>query len=174
VRSIIGPFVVPPPVGARVQTRLRPSQQDAVVFATVGEYLGGLAGGDLARRCAIGPGPDGRADRKRALTGLSSSRWAGAITRTSNDQWRRGYRNLLDQRTSLRRSVRVIRRRLAVPVGQRQGRVRGYATRQERWAKQQRLQRLQASLARVERRLAEGYVSVCRGGRIHPEEGGWS
>jgi hypothetical protein len=43
--------------------------------------------------------------------------------------------------------------------------VRGYATRQERWAKQQRLQRLQASVARVERRLAEGRVSVCRGGR---------
>jgi hypothetical protein len=66
VRSITASFVVPPPVGARVRTRLRLSQQDAVVLAMVGEYLGGLAGGDLARRCALGPGPDGRADRKRS------------------------------------------------------------------------------------------------------------
>jgi hypothetical protein len=165
VRSITGPFVVPPPAGARVRTRLRPSQQDTAVLDMVGEYLGGLAGGDLARRCAMGPGSDGRADRKRELTALSSSRWAGAITRTSNDQWQRGWRNLLDQRASLQRSIRVIQRRLAVPVGQRQGRVRGYATRQERWAKQRRPQRLQASLARVERRLAAGRVSVCRGSR---------
>jgi hypothetical protein len=165
VRSITAAFVVRPPAGARVRTRLRPSQQDAVVVAIVGEYLGGLAGGDLARRCAVGPGPDSRADRKRELTSASSSRWAGAITRTSNDQWRRGWRNLLDTRAGLGRSIRVIQRRLAVPVGQRQGRVRGYATRQERWAKQQRLQHLHAKLAWVERRLAEGRVSVCRGGR---------
>jgi hypothetical protein len=165
VRSISSAYVVAPPAGVRVRTRLRPSRQNAMVLAMVGEYLGGLAGGDLTSRSAVGPGPDGRADRKRSLTALSSSRWAGAITRTSNDQWQRGWRNLLDQQVSLRRSIRVIRRRLAVPVGKRQGHVRGYTSRQERWAKQQRLQQLQASLVRVERRLAEGRVSVCRGGR---------
>ena len=165
MRSITAPFVVSPPAGARVRTRLRPSRQDAAVLGMVGGYLGGLAGSDLACRCAAGPGPDGRADRKRALTAAASSRWAGAITRTSNDQWRRARRNLLDTRAGLGRSIRVIQRRLAVPVGQRQSRVRGYASRQERWAKQQRLQHLQAKLARVERRLAEGRVSVCRGGR---------
>jgi hypothetical protein len=42
VRSITAPFVVPPPAGARVRTRLRLSQQDAVVLGVVGEYLGGL------------------------------------------------------------------------------------------------------------------------------------
>jgi hypothetical protein len=146
MRSIIGPFVVAPPAGAGMQTRLRPSLPDAVVLGMVGEHLARLAGSDLARRCAVGPGSDGRTDRKRTLTAASSSRWAGAITRTSNDQWRRGWRNLLDTRAGLGRSIRVIQRRLAVPVGQRQGRVRGYATRQERYAKQQRLQRLQARL----------------------------
>jgi hypothetical protein len=165
MRSITAPFMVAPPAGARVQTRLRPSQQDAAVLGIVGGYLGGLASGDLARRCAVGPGTDGRTDRKRALTAQSSSRWAGAITRTSNDQWRRGWRNLLDARASLPRTIRVIQGRLAVPVGGRCGRTRGYASRQERWAKQQRLQHLQARLARVERRVAEGRVSVCRGGR---------
>src|SRR6266508_3399783 len=165
MRSITAPFVVAPPAGARVQTRLRPSQQDAAVLRMVGGYLGGLAGGDLARRCAAGWGSDGRTDRKRALTAASSSRWAGTITRTSNDQWWQGWRNLLDARAGLRRAIRVIDRRLAGPVGARYGGTRGYATAQERWAKQQRLQHLQASLARVERRLTEGRVSVCRGGR---------
>jgi hypothetical protein len=165
MRSITASFVVAPPPGARVRTRIRPSKQDTAVLHLVGAHLGGLAGSDLARRCEVGPGADGRTGRKRALTAASSSRWAGAITRTSNDQWQRGYRNLLDARIGLRRATRVIERRLAVPVGQRRGRTRGYATRQEHYAKQQRLQHLQACLARVERRLAEGRVSVCRGGR---------
>jgi hypothetical protein len=165
MRSITAPFVVAPPAGARVQTRLRPSQQDAAVLTMVGEYLGGLASSDLARRSAVGSGTDGRTNRKRALTPGSSSRWAGAITRTSNDQWQRGYRNLLDARVGLGRAIRVIQRRLVVPVGQRGGGTRGYATGQERWAKQARLQHLQARLAGVERRLRQGRVSVCRGGR---------
>jgi hypothetical protein len=164
MRSIMAPFVVAPPAGVRVQTRLRPSQQDAAVLHLVGEYLGRLAGGDLARRCAVGPGADSRTERKRTLTAQSSSRWAGAITRTSNDQWQRAYRNLLDRRAGLRRSIRIIQRRLAVPVGGRTGRIRGYATAAERYAKQQRLQHLQALLARVERRLGQGRVSVVRGG----------
>jgi hypothetical protein len=165
MRSIMTPFVVAPPPGARVQTRLRPSQQDAAVLGMVGEYLGELAGSDLARRCAVGPGADSRAERKRALTAQSSSRWAGAITRTSNDQWRRGWRNLLDVRAGLRRAIRVIQLRLAVPVGGRTARTRGYATAAERYAKQQRLQHLQAQLAQVERRIGQGRVSVVRGGR---------
>ena len=159
------PFVVAPPPGARVQTRLRPSQQDAAVLHMVGQYLGRLAGSDLARRCTGGAGAHGRTDRKRALTAASSSRWAGAITRTSNDQWQRGFRNLLDTRAGLRRAIRVLQQRLAVPVGGRRGRTRGYATRQERHAKRQRLQHLQARLIEVEQRLAAGRVSVCRGGR---------
>jgi hypothetical protein len=163
--SLRASFVVAPPAGARVRTRLRPSEQDAVVLQMVGEYLGRLAGVDLARRCAVGSGADGRTGRKRALTAASSSRWAGAITRTSNDQWQRGWRNLLDARADLRRAIRVIQRRLAIPVGERCGRTRGYATRQERKAKQQRLQHLQSRLAGIERRIGQGRVSVVRGGR---------
>jgi hypothetical protein len=131
----------------------------------VGEYLGSLAGTDLAWRCRLGPAPDQRTVRKRTLTGQSSSRWAGTITRTSNDQWQRGMANLADRRVALRRASRAIRSRLAVPVGQRYGRVRGYASQAERFAKQGRLQHLQAELAAVEGRLVAGRVSVCRGGR---------
>jgi hypothetical protein len=165
MRSISEPFVLTPPAGTRILTRLRLTAPDQAVVRLVGEYLGSLASADVAWRCRLGAAPDQRTVRKRTLTGRSSSRWAGSITRTSNDQWQRGLANLTDHRIALRRATRAIRSRLAVPVGRRQGRVRGYATRAERFAKQRRLQRLQAELAEVEGRLAAGRVSVCRGGR---------
>jgi hypothetical protein len=162
-----------PPTGARVRTRLRLTPADEAVVWAVGAHLGRLAGADLAWRLRLGharrPGDDQRADRKRALTAEASSRWAGTITRTSNDQWDRAYSNLLDTRMGLRLAVIRIRARLAVPVGQTRGqgrgRVRGYQTRMERFQKQGRLQHLQASLTKVEERIAQGRVSVCRGGR---------
>jgi hypothetical protein len=159
------PFVVAPPTGARIRTRLRLCDRDERVLWAVGGWLGGLAGQDIAVRCRLGHADDQRTERKRALTPAASSRWAGAITRTSNDQWDRAQRNLLGSRDGLRRACRRIRSRLAIPVGGRHGRVRGYASRAERFAKQRRLQRLEARLARVEQRLAAGRVSVCRGGR---------
>jgi hypothetical protein len=165
MRSIRPSFVATPPTGARVRTRLRLGAADEAVLCQVGKHLGSLAGGDLAVRCRLGRGPDGRAGRKRALTAAASSRWAGAITRTSNDQWNRGYKNLLDERASLRRAIHRIRARLQAPVGGAAGRVRGYATAAERFGKQRRLQVLTARLARVEARLAAGRVSVVRGGR---------
>src|ERR671931_882140 len=128
MRSLATPFVVAPPVGARVRTRLRLPAWDEAVVRAVGEHLGRLAGGDLAVRCRLGRGDDQRADRKRAITAASSSRWAGAITRTSGDQWQRAANNLLDARLGLRRAVRRLQARLGVPVGQRQGRVRGYGS----------------------------------------------
>jgi hypothetical protein len=165
MRSIAAPFVVAPPVGARIRTRLRLSAADKRVLHAAGQALGQLAGRDVAVRCRLGQGLDQRAERKRVLTAGSSSRWAGAITRTSNDQWQRAWRNLLDDRAGLRRACRTIRTRLAVPVGGRHGRVRGYASQAERFQKQRRLQRLQARLIQVEERTAQGRVSVCRAGR---------
>jgi hypothetical protein len=165
MRSISVPFVVARPAGTRITTRLRLSATDEIVLWAVGEYLGGLASADLAWRCRLGRGGDQRAVRKRTLTGRSSSRWAGSITRTSNDQWQRARANLADRGIALRRATRTIRLRLAAPVGGRRGRVRGYASQAERFAKQARLQHLQAELAEVEDRLAAGRVSVCRGSR---------
>jgi hypothetical protein len=43
--------------------------------------------------------------------------------------------------------------------------VRGYASQAERFEKQRRLQHLHARLVVVEARIAQGHVSVCRGGR---------
>jgi hypothetical protein len=59
------------------------------------------------------------------MTAACSSRWAGAITRTSNNQWERGFKNLLDTRVGLQRAARKLRARLAVPPGERRGRTRG-------------------------------------------------
>jgi hypothetical protein len=154
-----------PPNGAKVRTRLRLGAADEAVLLQLGSYLSSLAGGDLAVRCQLGRGSPEWTDRKRALTDASSSRWAGVITRTSNDQWTRGYNNLLAERASLRRAIHRLRQRTRAPVGRKDGRVRGYATTGERWAKQRRLQVLTARLAQVEVRLAAGRVSVVRGGR---------
>jgi hypothetical protein len=165
MRRMVSPFVVASPSGARIRTRLRPDHDDQRVLSAVGAHLGRLAGQDLAVHCRLGAGDDQRAERKRPLTPTSSSRWAGAITRTSNDQWQRGFKNLVAQRDGLRRACQTIRGRLAMPVGSRCGRVRGYASQAERFAKQGRLGVLEARLAEVEERIVAGRVSVCRGGR---------
>jgi hypothetical protein len=133
-------------------------------------HLGSLAGRDLAARCAEGRldaqgRVTSRALRKRALTAESSSRWAGAITRTSEDQLRLAERNLRAERASLRVRVRRIEARLAVPAGGRSGWARGYATPAERHAKTIRLKTLRTRLARTDRKLDAGTVSVIRGGK---------
>ena len=170
LREIAAPFVAAAPAGARVRTRLRVWPADEAVLRAAGSHLGSLAGRDLAARCAEGRldakgRAVSRAARKRALTAQSSSRWAGAITRTSEDQWSLAERNLRADRTSLRARAGRIQARLAVPAGGRDGRVRGYATPAERHAKAIRLQSLKARLAVVGRRLEAGAVPVVRGGR---------
>jgi len=170
LRPIAAPFVAAAPAGARVRTRLRVTAQDEAVLRAVGTHLGSLAGRDLAARIREGR-LDGkgkaasRATRKRALTAASSSRWAGAITRTSEDQWGLAERNLRANKASLKIRIRRIETRLPVPSGGKSGRVRGYATPAERHAKMIRLHALKARLARAERQLAVGTVSVVRGGR---------
>ncbi len=170
LRPIAAPFVAAAPAGARVRARLRVSSQDEAVLRAVGAHLGSLAGRDLAARCAEGRldargRARSRAVRKRALTAQSSSRWAGAITRTSEDQVRLAGHNLRADRASLQARIDRIEARLAIPAGSRSGRVRGYATAAERYAKMVRLQALTARLARVERQLDSGTVSVVRGGK---------
>lgn len=170
VRTIAEPFVAAPPAGARVRTRLRLSDDDAAVMRQVGTHLGSLAGRDLAARCREGEldarqRAQSRRERKRALTAGSSSRWAGAITRTSEDTYRLAVQNLHAERASLRARIRKIDARLAVPVGARRGRLRGYLSKPERHAKTIRVQTLRARLAEVEARLDAGRPRVVRGGR---------
>src|ERR1700730_16414946 len=170
LREIAAPFVLPGPAGARVRARLRLDQHDAEVLTALGGYLGSLAGADLARRCGQGRldarerAASGRV-RRQALTAGSSSRWAGAITRSSEDAWQLAARNRAAERTSLKARITAISTRLAVPAGRKQGRARGYGTQAERFDKQRRLQVLRHRLTVAERQAETGQVSVCRGGR---------
>jgi hypothetical protein len=170
LREIAVPFVAAAPAGARVRARMRVSPEDEAVLRAAGSHLGSLAGRDLAARCAEGRldargRAESRAWRKRVLTGESSSRWAGAITRTTEDQVRLAEQNLRAERASLQARVRRVEARLAVPAGGGQGRARGYATAAERHAKGIRLRTLKARLARVGRQVESGRVPVTRGGR---------
>jgi hypothetical protein len=90
LRPIVAPFVVPGPSGVSIRDRLRGlAREDVEVLRLVGAHLGGLAVKDLKARCDDGPGhsSDTWAVRKRGLTPLSSSRWAGSITKATHDQW---------------------------------------------------------------------------------------
>ncbi len=140
------------------------------MLRAVGAHLGSLAGKDLAARCAAGRldaagEARSRAARKRALTAESSSRWAGTITRTSEDAYRLAGQNLRAEQSSLTARIGRIQVRLAVQAGRKAGTTRGYPTAAERYAKTVRLQALQARLARVERQAEGGAVSVVRGGK---------
>ena len=121
LRPLAAAFVATAPAGARVRTRLRVSGQDEAVLRAAGTHLGSLAGRDLAARCAEGRldakgQAVSRAARKRALTAESSSRWAGAITRTSEDQVRLAGQNLRAGKASLQAGIRRIEARLLVPA----------------------------------------------------------
>ena len=170
LREIAAPFVAAAPAGARVRTRLKVSAQDEAVLRAVGSHLGSLAGRDLAARCAQGRldakgRNDSRAGRKRALTAESSSRWAGTITRVSEDQYQCAEKNFRRERASLQARVRRIEARTVVQAGGTAGQVHGYATSAERHSKVIRLKALRARLSRVERRLDAGTMAVVRGGK---------
>ncbi|MBT2400025.1 hypothetical protein J7E89_29710 [Streptomyces sp. ISL-100] len=134
----------------------------------VGEHLGRHARADLAERVRIGQAraqDTERARRKKTLTAVSSSRWAGAITRVSQDQYQLSLRALYDERASLRRAITTISKRLDVPCGERVGKVRGYSGQGERAHKQRRMAALTARLARVEERIEQGRPAIVVGGR---------
>ncbi|MGW4819940.1 hypothetical protein ACWEP4_13260 [Streptomyces sp. NPDC004227] len=89
LRQVTASFVVPGPSGVAIRSSLKGlTGQDETVLRLVGSLLGSLASRDLRARCAAGLDHDGEqwARRKRALTGDSSSRWAGSITKSTHDQ----------------------------------------------------------------------------------------
>jgi hypothetical protein len=168
LRAIAPPFTVAAPSGARIRDRLRLSTADEKVLRLVGEHLGRLQRADLATRIQLGnvpPAGTQRTQRKRALTVHSSSRWAGAMTRASEDQYQLSLRCLSDEQAALTRAIAAIGQRLAVACGQRASGVRGYLDRAERAQKQRRLQVLTSRLCAVERRLASGHPAIVVGGR---------
>ncbi|MEU7381406.1 IS200/IS605 family accessory protein TnpB-related protein [Streptomyces sp. NPDC042207] len=170
LREVAAPFVMPGPSGVAVRAGLKGlSGQDETVLRLVGELLGSLASGDLKARCAAGLGHDGEqwARRKRALTGESSARWAGSITRATHDQWALARRGQLAHVQNLQAGVDTVTHRLAQPIGAKgtKNTPGGYGSRREWFAKSRRLRVLQDRLERVRADWEAGRVHVVRGGR---------
>lgn len=189
-RPIAEPFVVARPDGRRIRTRIVVSEAEHDLLWRAGTHLGRLAGADLAERCRLGDGdggkdPTDRRRRKQALTAQSSSRWAGAITRTSNDQWARERANLEATRERLAAAAGHIRARAAVKTfdtfdaegwqvwrwlraeARRNGvkpSAKGYRSLAERHQKLRRLAVLEGRIAEIDRRLETAKLSVVRGG----------
>ncbi|MFD7276807.1 IS200/IS605 family accessory protein TnpB-related protein [Streptomyces sp. NPDC059862] len=170
LRKLAEPFVAPGPSGVAIRTRLKHlTPADEKVLRLVGAHLGTLASRDLKARCRDGLGHDAKAwaERKRDLTPQSSSRWAGAITKASHDQWALARRCQLAHLQSLEAAVRTIRHRLSLPVGEKGGKGApgGYRSRQEWHAKTRRLHVLENRLERERADYKAGIVHVVRGGK---------
>lgn len=170
LRKIAAPFVAAPALGVCLRTRLRGlTAADEAVLHAVGAHLGRLAAADLAVRVRAGVGHDKDvwARRKRDLTAASSARWAGAITKATNDQWALARRAQAAHIGSLTEGITTIRHRLAQTLGATGtgGRPGGYRNRQEWFAKSRRLGVLEQRLAAVSTDRAAGHVGVVRGGK---------
>lgn len=170
LRPIAAPFLAPGPSGVAVRTRLKGlTPEDENVLRLVGGHLGSLASKDLKVRCVEGLGhcAESWAVRKRGLTGVSSSRWAGSITKATHDQWALARRGQAAYVKSLEAGVTTLRNRLSLPVGAK-GSKRvpgGYRSRQEWHAKTRRLHMLEDRLEKARADRDAGRVRVVRGGR---------
>ncbi|OIH85377.1 hypothetical protein BLJ79_09445 [Arthrobacter sp. UCD-GKA] len=168
LRRIAAPFVVATPSGVRIRTRLRPTDTEAQALRMIGEHLGHLYRTDVAGRVTLGRVPAaerGRTERKRNLTAASSSRWAGSITRSAEDQYQLGLRCLVAEVSHLRAATEALHRRIANTVGEDSGNGRGYRTEAERFQKTRRLAQLQERLETAQAALAVGRPSITLGGR---------
>ena len=180
LRTIADPVVVAGPSGCRFRARLRLSDAEAAALSEIGGFLGGCYRRELAGRVR-----SGRMDRaahkgwrttgKQALTAVSSSRWAGAITRAVEDQYQLGMRGLASHVADLQCAVEVLEQRCALRPGElapddseggrRRRRTRGYATAGERFAKTRRLAILRQRLATAEEALTAGRPPITVGGK---------
>ncbi|WP_330288365.1 transposase [Streptomyces sp. NBC_00576] len=170
LRSIAPPFVASGPSGVAVRTRLKElTPGDEKVLRLMGAHLGSLASKDLKARCRDGLAHSGEAwaVRKRELTPLSSSRWAGSITKATHDQWALARRGQLAHLHNLEAGIRTIEHRLSLPVGQKGTKHApgGYRSQREWHAKSRRLRVLEDRLATARADREAGLVHVVRGGK---------
>ncbi|MER5751322.1 IS200/IS605 family accessory protein TnpB-related protein [Streptomyces sp. NPDC002088] len=170
LRQLTASFVVPGPAGVAVRDRLKHlTPLDEKVLRAVGAHQGVLASRDLKARCADGleHSADTWAARKRGLTGVSSSRIAGAITKATHDQWALARRCQAAHIQTLADGIKTLRHRLSLPVGE-PGTKRaagGYRSKNEWFRKSRRLAMLEERHAAAVRDWQAGRVRVVRGGK---------
>jgi IS605 OrfB family transposase len=170
LRAIARPFVADGPSGVSIRDRFKGlTAEDEKVLRLVGAHMGRLASVDLKARCADGleHSTDMWAARKRELTAVSSSRWAGSVTAATHDQWGLSRRAQHAHVQSLVAGIRMLRHRLSLPVGEKgsRGKPGGYRSRHEWFTKSRRLAALEDRYERVRAEREAGRVSVVRGGR---------
>jgi len=212
----------------RIRTRLHCSERDLKVVGAMGEYFDHLCSEDLAMRCkpitdemrAIcdlagfiglltgrysGKAPSAEtvlwAIRKQRLTAKCSSRYAGWITKSSNDAYNLAMRNQQRALAEKNKAIQVIAKKLELPVHTKAERkaliaaeakrakdenrrpnrlVFGYQSPHEHAMKRRRLEHLQHEAAQLQRDIAAGVVHITRGGkkllhtRLHLDEEGLS
>ncbi|MET8513196.1 IS200/IS605 family accessory protein TnpB-related protein [Streptomyces sp. NPDC005077] len=170
LREPAAPFVVPGPCGVAVRDRLKHlTPEDERVLRAVGAHQGALASRDLKARCADGlkHNADTWAARKRELTGVSSSRIAGAITKATHDQWALARRCQAAHIRKLAAGINTLRHRLSLPIGEK-GTKRaagGYRSKNEWFRKSRRLAALEDRHAAAVADWRAGRVRVVRGGK---------
>lgn len=189
--------VVPGPTGRATTTRLRLDPAEAAALGEVIDYLSGLRRTDLAARCRI-PLPErfekdspeaeaqktarnkAQADRKRALSDASTSRWAGSIMRGNDAQYELARRCQKDDIRDKKAAIKKLTQRISLPSwdvmtdpqkadfeqAKKPGKrpVSGYKTQAERAMKQRRLDQLRSQVATLEADYAAGTVHVVDGG----------
>ncbi|WTE71256.1 transposase [Streptomyces sp. NBC_01615] len=142
---------------------------DEKVLALVGAHLGALASRDLKVRCAdaLEHSAETWATRKRGLTPMSSSRWAGSLTKATHDQWALARRGQLAHIQCLEAGIRTIAHRLSLPVGAKGSKTApsGYRSKREWHAKTRRLHVLEDRLEHARADREAGTVHVVRGGK---------
>ncbi|MFG2879958.1 IS200/IS605 family accessory protein TnpB-related protein [Streptomyces sp. NPDC048337] len=170
LRELSAPFVALGPAGVTVRARLKDlTPQDEAVLRRTGAHLGVLASRDLRARCADGLDHSTAtwAARKRELTPAASSRWAGAVTKATHDQWGLARRGQAAHIRDLEAGIRTIRHRLSLPLGEKgsKGAPGGYRSKREWFAKTRRLNVLEDRLGRAREDHDSGRVRVVRGGK---------
>lgn len=177
LRPIADPFVVAPPKGVRIRTRVHLTPEEQTVLEQIGVFLGGQYRATLVDRIALGAATKKeqaawRQVRKQALTAETSSRWAGAITRTAIDSYDLGMRGLGAHVDSLTAAISTLGARLAAPVGGNSRDlnrphakpVRGYASEAEWFHKSRRKAHLETRLAQARARQEAGQPRIVVGG----------
>ena len=100
------------PADVRIRTRIHLTEAEAAAVAAIGSFLGSVFRAELVGRVDAGrldrhSQARWRAQRKRAVTALASSRWAGAITRPVDDRYQLGMRGVSAHVSDLRHGVEV-------------------------------------------------------------------
>ena len=172
LRKIADPFTVAPPTGASIRVRLKPQGTEQEYLTEVGALLGHYYRVEVADRVRAGRiTPDEKkeraCERKRDLTQDTSARWAGAITRDATAQYGLSRRAQDAYKESLTASILQLKKRLAVPVGEKDEKtgVYGYKSKFERYGKEQRLASQERKLALLMPHITSGSPSLTLGSK---------